>query len=313
VHIVAVVALEWRYGPLFGTSRAGAAEIVGAAQLIDAGLRGVTRFTGPFLTPNNLAYVPTLLLLLMLWAGESRRITRSYLASYVVVGGGLALLGASRSMLVFFGVTAPYLCWRHSKPASLALAVVAAAVIGQGFVGESAWAFARLDDVAFAGSTRELLWDAVIDDFGVLQWLFGAGLSHWDALFERVYFDDRVSDPHNWILSVVGMFGVLGLVLYAKVAGALWRAGRRSPPARQAVAICLLALYLGRDLMGVQYLLNNHPNTCLNWLLICLLVSAAPVRRSQGQAGDKHSYGIRPAPQHNGVGRAGSFRPARAA
>ncbi len=284
-HVLAIVALQWHYGVFFGKSHAGALEIGGAAQLVDAGARGISRFTGPFLTPNNLAYVPAVLLLLVLWTSDSAKITKRFLAAYVLVGGGLAVLGASRSMLLFFAASSALMFWRRSKLASIALALAVLAVFADGLIGDGAWVFARLDDLSFAGSTRELLWDTVINDFGVLQWVFGAGVSHWDAMFERVYFDDRVSDPHNWVLSAMGMFGVLGLLFYAKVGAALVRLARVSTPARQAVAVNMIVLYFFRDLMGVQYLLNNHPNTCLNWLLICLAVGAAPVeiRRTAGR------------------------------
>jgi hypothetical protein len=281
-HVVVVVAMQWQFGVFFGKSRAGALEIGGAAQLVDAGARGVSRFTGPFLTPNNLAYVPAVMLLLILWTSDRARISRRFLAGYVFVGGGLAVLGASRSMLLFFGASTAFMFWRRSKLASIALGLAALVACSDGLIGENAWVFARLDDLSFEGSTRELLWSTVVNDFGPAQWVFGAGLSHWDSLFERVYFDDRVSDPHNWVLSVVGMFGVLGLLFYAKVGATLTRVARTSTQARQAVAVSLLILFFCRDLMGVQYLLNNHPNTCLNWLLLCLLVGAAPlaVRRS---------------------------------
>lgn len=290
-HVVVVVALEWRFGPFFGTSRAGAAEIAGAAQLVDAGARGVSRFTGPFLTPNNLAYVPALLLLVALWTGDSPRIRTRFLASYVLVGGGLALLGASRSMLLFFALTSVLMFWRRSKLASLLLAVAAAAALAHGLVGADAWVFARLDDLEFAGSTRELLWNTVVDDLGAAQWAFGAGLTHWDAMFARVYFEDRVSDPHNWILSIVGMFGVAGLLFYAKLGATLLRVARASSPAHQVVALNLAALYFLRDLMGVQYLLNNHPNACLNWLLLGLLIGGAPLERRPASHSERNVYG----------------------
>jgi hypothetical protein len=278
-HIVAITALEFHYGPLFGTSAKGAAEIVGAAQLVEVGERGFSRLTGPFLTPNNLAYVPAVILLLMLATSQSERISKAFLAAYVFVGGGLAVLGASRSMVLFFIASSALMCWYRSRALCLLLVLLGAVVLAFGLDASQARTFTRLDDIRLAGSTREILWEAVIEDFGWTQWMFGVGLTHWDALFEYVYFDDRVSDPHNWVLSATGMFGLLGIAFYLLLGRILFGTARRSTQPRRVAALCALAMYFGRDLMGVQYVLNNHPNTCLNWLLLCLLLGGTRMQK----------------------------------
>jgi hypothetical protein len=294
-HVVLISVLEFHYGPLFATSSKGAAEIVGAAQLIEAGDRGMFRLTGPFLTPNNLAYVPAVILLLMLATSETPRVSNAFLTVFVLVGGGLAVLGASRSMLLFFIASSALMVWYRSRPLAFAFVVMSAIVSAYGVDPSDARSFTRLDDVRLVGSTRATLWEAVIEDFGWIQWTAGTGLTHWDTLFENVYFEDRVSDPHNWILSVIGMFGLLGMAFYLMLGTFLLRAARNNSQPRCVAALSLLVLYFGRDLLGVQYVLNNHPNTCLNWLLLCLLLGGVDVRNRReellGNVGLRREFG----------------------
>jgi hypothetical protein len=276
LHVIVITLLELKLGPFFCASQQGALEIASAAQLTESGERGISRLTGTFLTPNNLAFVPALLLLLILWTLRSRSLPWWYIVLYAPVGSLLALLGGSRSMLAFFCTTSAVLCWHKSRLAStLCLVLGVIAVTSANIDWAALSAFARLDTLDFSDNSRSLLWSAVWEDFTYTDWLFGAGLTFWSNIFGGAFADRDVLDPHNWVLSTIGMFGVTGLAFYVWLAIRLVKAGRMELKSQQALTVNLLILYFCKDLVSVQYLFNNHPNSCLSWLVLCLAISGA--------------------------------------
>ncbi|MEO2047141.1 MAG: O-antigen ligase family protein [Pirellulales bacterium] len=303
-HIILVALMQILYGPMFGASSRGMLEISSASQLIDISDRGISRLTGPFLTPNNLAYVPAAILLMILWTIHSKNIPTWFLLVYISAGNLLALLGASRSMMVFFCLTSGIMTWYKSRlMSSLLIAFSFGVIILMSVNTAEMTLYTRMENLDFTNSTRHLLWQSVIEDFQLHDWLFGVGLTHWDFLFYHVYSVDRVSDPHNWILSVVGMFGVLGLLFYLRfayyLANVYWGTGMRT---RRAMALSIFILFFLRDFIGVQYIFNNHPNACLSWLLVCLVFSTPMT--VQGKSDFQFSRDTKKGIRHRGYAKA---------
>jgi len=131
---------------------------------------------------------------------------------------------------------------------------------------------------------RGKYWNACLHYLTREQWLFGSGLSHM-PVFLKYYAGYPSADPHNWIFSLAGNFGLAGLMFYAYMGILLARLGFRGPQRYRALALCLLLLLLGRDLANVQYVVNNHPMGSLYWVCIaCAFTSQSDPECSEEAA-----------------------------
>jgi predicted tellurium resistance membrane protein TerC len=110
-------------------------------------------------------------------------------------------------------------------------------------------------------------------DTGV--WLFGYGLTHF-PVFVKTNLGFYGSDPHNWILSAAGIFGILGLLFYFVLTKKLIRKSHSFETKERAIALCLLLFFIGRELANTQYVLNNNPMCCLYWISISLVFFSSP-------------------------------------
>ena len=127
---------------------------------------------------------------------------------------------------------------------------------------------------------RGKYWNACMHYLSREQWLFGSGLSHW-PVFLKYYAGYPGADPHNWVFSMAGSFGLAGLLFYACLGYLLLRRGFRGPKRYRAIALCLLVLLLGRDLANVQYVVNNHAMGSLYWICIaCAFTSQSDLDAS---------------------------------
>ncbi|MEZ6061042.1 MAG: hypothetical protein R3C19_11820 [Planctomycetaceae bacterium] len=267
VHVLLIGGLQTVLGPSFGASPQGAQEMLSQNQLIDPSERGMARLTGPFDSPNMLAMVPALFMLLFLGAQQGRQVSPIFIAGFLVVGFTVALLGAARTMFVFYASAGAALLWTRSRSRAMLMMVVSLPLL---LMIDIPWGdmlrLIRLENFQSFGY-RGIFWEAVIFGMEGKDWLFGMGVTHFPVFFEA-HTGMPAADPHNWILSVFGMFGVAGLVFYVYLA---WRLGRQyltSCGRYRAIVICLVLMYYFRDLSNMPYLLNNHPVTCLNWIVL---------------------------------------------
>jgi hypothetical protein len=141
--------------------------------------------------------------------------------------------------------------------------------------------FLRFYNGQYNFGTRGTAWDAVLYHMTYRDWIFGTWLANWRSFFET-YTDYKFSDPHCWVLSVMGAFGILGLIFYSYVAALLWSAARSSIPSRALVAILLLVMLFMKDLNSVQYLFNYNPVSYLIWFNLGLLLPAPASEQGAG-------------------------------
>ena len=269
-HILLITLLQTVFGPSFGASGTGAAAISELYELIDGGDRGMARLTGPFLSPNTLAMLPCLYLLIYLRASRGGEISDNFILTFACVGVAVAVLGGARSMFGFYLLATGMLVWTKSPKRALALGLIGLpAVFIVGVPWDDLLVLMRFHDIDSLQSLgmRGAYWNACLHNLTREQWLFGSGLSHW-PVFLRYYVGYPGADPHNWVFSMAGSFGIPGLLFYASLGMLLLRRGFSGPKRYRAIALCLLVLLLGRDLANVQYVVNNHAMGCLYWVCI---------------------------------------------
>jgi hypothetical protein len=272
IHIFLIAGLQVVFGPMFGASVQGAAEIIRNDQAMNPGERGLARLRGPFLSPNALASVPSLFMLILLRTRRSRTIPSAFIVFYFIAGVTVAALGSARTMFVFYLAATAGMTWTRSPGKTIGVALLMSPLI---FLVEIPWddilVVMRLNNLQSLG-VRGRLWQVSVDNMHLFEWMFGFGLTHFPVMF-KAHLGYTASDPHTWILSIAGMFGCIGLLFYFYLGVKLLQRTISSDKVEQASAICLLLFLIGRELGNTQYVLNNHPLCCLYWLSIGFTLS----------------------------------------
>ncbi len=266
-HMMLVALLQLKMGPQFLASANGIHSIESAHELIDGGSRGMARLTGPFLSPNTLAMLPAFYLCLYLRGTRQRMISDSFIIAFLTVGFMASLLGGARSMFAYYFAGAAALMWTKSPVRVLALSLLALPML---VVVSIPWdemlMMMRMQDLQELG-TRGEFWQASLQNMSAQDWLWGFGISHWPVFF-TYYTGSSTSDPHNWVLSMGGNYGIVGLFFYFVLGCLLLHKSLTGPKKFRAIAVCLGLMFFGRDLANTQYVMNNHPMCCLYWLTI---------------------------------------------
>lgn len=184
-------------------------------------------------------------------------------------------------MFVFYlGGTAAMTWTRSPKYTLLAGALVAPLLLVMNIPWSELLVMMRLKDLQSLGVRGEL-WQATLHYMDLGDWLFGYGLTHY-PVFVKTTLGYYGSDPHNWILSVSGMFGILGLLFYAVLIKKLLRKSFSINTKERAIAACLLLFFIGREFGNTQYVLNNNPLCCLYWISISLVFFAPQHEQVEG-------------------------------
>lgn len=292
IHALAVVAVQAVVGPQFLASELGAESIEGASQLTEATELGYARIRGLYLTPNGFAQFYTLLVLLFTVRQQDRPVELSSVLMFAAVSIGLAAAALSKSMLTFSILTSLAMAAQvvqNSIPSvrTRVLALVMAGLAGIAVIapvefdfGILAKAFRFSADDAAEPSYRSQAWSLVIETLDWFSWTLGTGLSHWPVLFEE-NLTFKLSDPHTYLLSLPGTFGVFGVTLFVVIVVGLGRLAISDRGARRVLAVSLLALFLVKDLVSIPYLLGSTPLTLLIWILLTLVFEVSS--RSCGQ------------------------------
>lgn len=273
-HIFFIIACQVLFGPLFGSSPQGAEEMKQLFQMMDGGSRGLARLTGPFLSPNLLASVPGLFMLIILRYQKSDSISIRFIMAFFVVGMAAAVAGGARTMFVFYIAGTAAMTWTRSPKHTLIVGMMAIPLV---FLVDIPWGdilqMMRLKDLQSLGVRGEL-WQASLHLMDWKDWTFGFGLTHF-PVFCRSNLGYYGSDPHNWILSASQMFGVLGLLFYVVLIRVLLKKSFSVSRKERAIAITLLLFFVGREFANTQYVLNNHPLCCLYWIMISLVFGSS--------------------------------------
>lgn len=284
-HIFFIIACQILFGPLFGSSPQGAEEMKQLFQMMDGGSRGLARLTGPFLSPNLLASVPGIFMLIILRYQKSDAISVRFIGAFFVVGMAAAFAGGARTMFVFYLAGTAAMTWTRSPKHTLIAGMMAFPMI---FVVDIPWSevlqMMRLKDLQSLGVRGEL-WQSSLHLMDWKDWTFGFGLTHF-PVFCKSNLGYYGSDPHNWILSASQMFGVLGLLFYVVLIRVLLKKSFSMSKKERAIAITLLLFFVGREFGNTQYVLNNHPLCCLYWIAISLVFGGPSATESESQTMD---------------------------
>ena len=280
VHIMLIAFAQVFLGPTFGSSPQGVEEMKQLFQLIDGGSRGMARLTGPFLSPNILAAVPGLLMLVILRYKKSPDISPVFIATFFVLGMTAAFLGGARTMFVFYLIGTAAMTWTLSPRYTILAGVLTTPML---LIADIPWGqllqVMRLKDLHSLGVRGEL-WQATLQYMDKGDWLFGYGLTHY-PVFVKTVLGYYGSDPHNWIMSAAGMFGILGLMFYAVLIKKLIRKTFSFSSKERAIAVCLLLFFVGREMANTQYVLNNSPLCCFYWIVISLVFFAPSIEKGE--------------------------------
>ena len=215
-------------------------------------------------------------MLVILRYKKSPNISPKFIAAFFTIGMTAAFLGGARTMFVFYLVGSAAMTWTLSPRYTILGGVLFAPLV---LLADIPWGellqIMRLKDLQSLGVRGEL-WQATLQYMDGGDWLFGYGLTHFPVFCKTVlgYYG---SDPHNWILSASGMFGIFGLVFYAVLIRKLFRKTFSPSSKERAIAVCLLLFFVGREFGNTQYILNNNPLSCLYWVTISLVFFAPPV------------------------------------
>ena len=251
------------------TSKYGAVQMNSAEQLETASALGFPRLTGTYLTP--IGYAVCMVYLILIWAAAKRDKTvgTGFVTAFLIVGMVLGVMSLAKSIMILvvlslFGFAIVRL--RSIVPSLVvASAGVVAVIFSVGF--DTVLKAFRFASGISAVSYRARTWNMILSKFSWGDWLFGTGLGYWPRFLER-YTGFRLSDPHSYLFSVPGTYGILGAISYLALAAFLVTAIRRSSGYLRAMAVSLTAMFFIVDMVSIPYVIGNTPITMLIWTLL---------------------------------------------
>lgn len=281
-----VALMKVVFGLELFASAGGLEQVQEASQLTEPSVLGIPRLIGTYLTPNGFALCYGLVMLLVLQ--HQARVSTSYALVYAITGGVLGLITFSKAMVIFFLLATVILFMQTRRARILAVtAVVATFFLLVLVYATSALEWQNLasafristDDTGEMGY-RGQAWHLIMQTFDVADWLLGTGLAYWPILFEQ-NLGFSLSDPHTYLLSIPGTYGILGVMFYILIGMTLFREAYYEPGPRRALALILAALFFVKDLASIPYLIGNTPLTLLIWILISGLLLNSPAMKDR--------------------------------
>lgn len=276
-HGIGVALLQMIIGPTFLVSSQGLVSIENATSLsIDTAI-GIPRIHGTFLTPNGFALCMLLLVLVARSSSKRSDFGFWFAIFWISLGLLLTVLSFSKAIGVFITLVFIYMCsklmgGRIMLALFASLAVLVAVFISSDFLEDILAAF-RVSNELSGESYRAQAWQSVLGTFTWSDWLLGTGIAHWPILFEK-QMGVPLADPHTWLLSLPGTFGVLGSAFFISIILTLLFIALRRKGNEQMVAVAMLVLFLVKDLFSIPYLLGNTPLSFLIWLILGMLLSS---------------------------------------
>jgi hypothetical protein len=276
LHILVVLLFQMKYGVDFLKSPEGAETILTLnIEFWEANL-GVIRLTGSFLSPNAVSLAAALLCMLIIVSYQSQGIGYRFIGLYSLMGIFVCTLTLTRSMIIFYVASTLILIWYRSKKLFMALGGLAligcvylatSKIMGE-LRGVASFAL-RWRGIGILGE-RAIMWGAVINEFSWKEWILGTGLSHWPELFAG-YEKIPARDPHSFLLSIPGTFGIVGIIYYLAIAYILFKFLRDKLVWKRMISMCLILIIFIRDLVEIPLFLHNSPMSYLIWLNLGLL------------------------------------------
>ena len=286
LHMMFAAFVQALIDPSFLASAVSSIDFETTGQLATVTALGFTRITGTYATPNGFALVSVLLLLLWLSSYRFQRVPLLFVPVFIAIALLISVLSLSKAMLAFAALCSAimllFVGLRNAFSRIFAVLLVGFSVF---LLSDIIFNRMVLDSFRIgaldwdANTYRNIAWRAVIDNFTQSHWFLGTGLSHWPVFFERTV-GFKLSDPHTWIFSYLGTYGILGLVFFTFILWRLLSTYFLHGAAGKALMLCLLMLLLIKDAVSIPYLLGNTPLTWFIWVLIFSVCSVRPGSRS---------------------------------
>lgn len=276
VHGITIAIGQILIDPSFMTSAHGMVEIEEAGQMSMESALGIPRIHGTFLTPNAFALCIILLIVLLRALHHERAYGTGFLIFWILVGSFLSLASLSKAIGIVCILTSLFTLqrlveWRLFFIAIGLVALFAVKLFVSEMGDDLASAF-RITNELGGDSYRAQAWGLVLEKFTWADWLFGTGLAYWPVFFDK-YMGVPLSDPHSWVLSLPGTFGLIGLAFFLVVLGYLSVIALRRSGNLQFAAFSMLIIFAVKDMFSISYLLGNTPLTFLIWLILATIWS----------------------------------------
>lgn len=296
IHIVIIGILQILYGAEVYRSASMLPKILENKQLFKITGFNIPRVNGPFLSPNAMG-MTMLLLSLLTYIGLSQRRLKAILlfSAFGLIG---AILSLSKAVLGYYLLCFSVMIIYQFRNLLLRSLAFLSMILGLAFIVATVMLELEILQESFrirtdTLGTREFAWQAVINGLTFPDWLFGIGLSAWPDFFSyNVGF--TLSDPHSYILSVPGTFGITGVVFYLYLFKQLFTktTSKRSSVFVKSIGLFLLLLFFGRDIASIPSILGNTQLNYIVWVLLGLFFYLSKFEAIK----QRHFYSDTPAP-----------------
>lgn len=269
-HALAIASLQIPYGQEIYRSGSMLEKSLASGQLNTETAIGIARLNGPFLSPNALGLYVALLLILFIAVNQLRgRFGNNSRRWYTGVASASIAMSMSKALLLHQAIAILLLV--RDKLSGVVFYLVslfllaAIALVFYIFPHQEievtlsvAGDVLRLDSDRGLG-TRGFAWTAVFEELTIYDWLTGVGLSHWPILFLNK-IGIPLADPHTFIISIAGGFGLVGVVFYIYIVRLMIKSYSAS---KYVFILMLLIMILVKDLASIQSVLGNSSATFL--------------------------------------------------
>jgi len=244
----------------------------GGEQLFEDTPLGFPRLTGTYLTPIGFAMYIGYLLILWEAVKRQQRVRWTFVTLYCAVGIAMALASLSKDMAIFFVLTSlAFATVRRRLAIPVLLLFGGLVAAGVAYIGlEGILDAFRFESGTSDESYRAVAWLAVVQSFNWTDWVFGTGIAYWPVFLERTV-GFSLSDPHTWVLSIPGTYGLIGVAFYALLGLFLFNSVRQTSGYLRSVAIGLACMFFIVDASSIPYVIGNTPITMMIWAALAAL------------------------------------------
>lgn len=253
-------------GPAFLHSQTGFEANEGAFQIMEASALGFPRITSSYLSPNAFALSVAVLFMIIVGIASNSYKNKTFVIFYLVTGLFVGLITLSKAMIMFFILTSIVLLWKSSKTFFALVSMAALLFFTKVHID---WTLVNIA-FRFQGGDlgiRSIAWDLLRKEFGVTEWIFGTGFSYWNSFF-MAHIGKTLADPHSFVFSVPGMFGILGVIFYFALACIIIKQIFFGKGNKAVMAAMLFILVFIKDLASVPYVLSNSTVSYMIWICI---------------------------------------------
>ena len=270
-HNFLIALIQILFDPSLFASQNAISQLTGYAQLVNPTAFGFPRITGLYLTPNGFALSSILVYLVYFIYSSDFDLksifsffTISLLVTIVFFSFSKALMSYLFIMaLIFFLIARP----KYRFILGLLAIIILISCLTVCNLEEINKSF-RISEGLSSDSYRHQAWALTLKEFDTLKWIFGTGLSYWPIFFES-HLGFSLSDPHSYLLSIPGTFGIIGVIFYFILIVILVKNLINQTTLRKKLAIwALLSLIIVKDAVSIPYLFGNTPLTYLIWLIV---------------------------------------------